>query len=82
MGEGALVAMTNRPWCGSCHAGILVMNGNELQRCDDCELFETDEDAAMATDRLLGLLGRAYREAPAGATVAGTLAALLGRPGP
>lgn len=64
-------------WCGSCHAGILVMNGNEVQRCDECALFETDEDAVEAVRELLKMLGRAYRRCPPEAnTVADALDAL------
>lgn len=47
--------------CGSCFAGILVgVNGNEVQRCDECALFETDEDAVIAMLELAKLLHETY----------------------
>jgi len=56
--------------CGSCLAGICIMNGNEVQRCDDCALFERDEDAAKAVHGLLKLLANEYRGLGSGDTVA------------
>lgn len=53
----------DRPaWCGSCQAGVLVMNGNEIQRCDACNVFPSDVDAAALVDALLALLGETFRE--------------------
>lgn len=54
-------------WIGHCQAcgpelceccedvkypGILLMNGDEIQRCDDCHVYETDADAADVLRRL------------------------------
>jgi hypothetical protein len=36
------------------------MNDTEVHRCDECALFETDEDAAAAVGELLKLLGAEY----------------------
>ena len=52
--------MTLYDMCGSCNAGIRVVNGNEIQRCHKCDLFETNEDAMAAVSALLDLLHRAY----------------------
>lgn len=57
--------------CG-CYAGILVMNENEIQRCDWCALFESDEDAAGAVTELLKLLHTVYTD-DRGMTVADAL---------
>ena len=41
--------------CG-CHDGILIMTGNDpidVQRCDDCGIYDTDEAAAEALVRRL-----------------------------
>lgn len=47
--------------CGSCFAGILIgVNGNEIQRCDECALFETDDDAVEAMRALGKLLHKVY----------------------
>lgn len=46
--------------CGSCYAGICLMNETEIQRCDTCKIFETDEDAAAAVQALLELLQAEY----------------------
>jgi hypothetical protein len=55
--------------CGCKRAGIGIFNDNyEIQRCDDCNLFETDDDAAAAVHHLLRLLGEEYRNG--GGTVA------------
>jgi hypothetical protein len=58
--------------CGSCTAGILIgMNGNQIQRCDVCALFETDDDAVAAVQALGKLLHAVYvRDLPDGYTVA------------
>jgi hypothetical protein len=40
------------------------MNRREIQRCDECALFETDEDAANAVEHLLRLLQREYATSP------------------
>lgn len=47
--------------CGCRRAGI-VLNAStgEVQRCDECRLFETDADAAKAVDHLLLFLGKVY----------------------
>ncbi len=57
--------------CGCERAGVLLMNGppREIQKCDDCALFETDDDAANAVDLLLGLLHEEYERGPASGTV-------------
>mgnify|MGYP001572814689 CR=1 FL=1 len=59
------------PDCGCKRAGIGVFNGTEIQRCDDCDLFDTDEYAVEAVDALLLLLGKEYRRG--GGTVADAL---------
>jgi hypothetical protein len=56
--------------CGCKQAGILVANKWEIQKCDECALFETDDDAANATTALLQLLHRVYASLPNSATVA------------
>jgi hypothetical protein len=38
--------------CGCC-AGIVIMNDTEIQRCDDCKIFRTDEAAANAAWNVL-----------------------------
>lgn len=55
-------AHESRDGCGACCAGILIMNGNEIQKCDDCAMFDTDEDAAAVVNELLLVLGHKYRE--------------------
>lgn len=51
--------------CGSCLAGICIMETNlehfEVERCDVCALFETDEDAADAVRLMLELLHKVYK---------------------
>lgn len=64
--------------CGSCTAGILIgVNGNEIQRCDGCGLFESDDDAVAAVQELGKVLHKLYVRggddaftAPDGRTVA------------
>lgn len=61
--------------CGSCTAGIVLMNEDEnrraeVQRCDECGLFETDADATAAVHRLLKLLHRTYKGRETSDTVA------------
>lgn len=34
--------------CGSCVAGVVLVEGVGLERCDECKKFESDEDAASA----------------------------------
>lgn len=35
--------------CGCCVAGVLIgVNGNEIQRCDECAFFGADSDAVRA----------------------------------
>jgi hypothetical protein len=47
--------------CGCERAGIGIFNDNcEIQRCDECDLFESDHDASRAVDHLLMLLHREY----------------------
>ena len=50
--------------CGCMRAGIAIMDTNErpnvIERCDACNLFETDDDAAKAVDQLLQVLGAVY----------------------
>jgi hypothetical protein len=65
--------------CGACSAGILVMNGNEVQACDDCGLFDSDEDAAKAVEHLLKLLSHTYQRHDTSDTVADALARLRSR---
>lgn len=46
--------------CG-CSAGILINRETyAIERCDDCNLFETDEDAMHGLDAQLTLLGDVY----------------------
>lgn len=53
---------TGEAFCGSCHAGILVgINHNEIQRCDECALFESDDDAVAAVRVLTKLLHKTYK---------------------
>lgn len=51
--------------CGSCYAGLCLMEVSmghyEVERCDVCALFETDEDAADAVRVLLQLLHKVYK---------------------
>lgn len=47
--------------CGSCLAGICIMNGMEIERCDDCRLFATDEAAVEVVQALLDILHLEYR---------------------
>lgn len=50
-----------RETCGSCTAGILIgVNGDEIQRCDECALFESDDDAIAAVQELGKLLHASY----------------------
>lgn len=70
-GDVAEVIPSSRT-CGACLAGICVMNGSEIQRCDDCELFDTDEDAAGYVDALLKVLAAEYEHG-------GSVADALGR---
>lgn len=62
--------------CGSCSAGICLMNGTEVQRCDDCKLFESDQDAADAVGQLLALLHEEYQGRETSDTVADAFARL------
>lgn len=62
--------------CGSCTAGILIgVNGNEIQKCDECALFESDDDAVAAVAELGKLLHAEYQRglASGGDTVADAL---------
>jgi hypothetical protein len=35
--------------CGCCEGGILVaINGNEIQKCDECNMYRDDVTAAIA----------------------------------
>lgn len=46
--------------CG-CSAGILINRETyTIERCDECALFATDDDAMAAMDALLTLLGDVY----------------------
>jgi len=43
-----------KPECAPCNdTGILIMNDTEIQRCDDCQIYATDEDAAEAVQAML-----------------------------
>lgn len=58
--------------CGSCTAGIVISNGNEIQRCDDCSFFESDDDAVAIVGKLLAMLHKEYGQNQiAGATTVG-----------
>lgn len=48
--------------CGCERAGILVMNNGawEIERCDECQMFDSDDDAAEAVSGLLKLLHRVH----------------------
>lgn len=48
--------------CGCERAGILVMNNGawEIERCDECQMFDSDDDAAEAVSELLKLLHRVH----------------------
>lgn len=62
--------------CG-CSAGILIMNDTEIQRCDACNLFETDDDAAAAVGALLRVLATEYKRVQrTGGTVADAMDAI------
>lgn len=53
--------MTTRQRTCGCDAGILRNRcTNEIERCDDCSLFATDDDAAAAVDELIRVLGNLY----------------------
>lgn len=61
--------------CGSCYAGILLMQdgiGDQevIERCDECGLFETDDDAVNAVRHLLELLHEEYETGDDETTVA------------
>lgn len=47
--------------CGCRQAGVLLNAETlEVMRCDECNLFDTDEDAAAAVAELLKVLGEVY----------------------
>ncbi len=55
---------TRRPGC-SCYAGIVADRvGNRIERCDECALFDDDNDAMGATVELLRLLADEYAKGP------------------
>jgi len=58
--------------CKQNHCPGLIINSETLQveRCDVCARFETDEDAAFAVRSLLELVERALALLPDEATVA------------
>lgn len=58
------MANEEKKTCGSCSAGIVVSDGVTIQRCDECKLFETDEDAAHAVVTLLAQLAIVYEGNP------------------
>lgn len=45
------------PMCG-CYAGILIANGSEIQRCDECDILIDDSEAIAMVERMLGILRR------------------------
>lgn len=48
--------------CGGCLAGVLIgVNDNEIQRCDECALFESDADAVEAVRALGEMLEAQYK---------------------
>jgi hypothetical protein len=67
--------------CGSCKAGVCIMvkeeayERHQVERCDECGLFETDADAAAAVQHLLDLLHAEYLKADD--TVADTMDRLV-----
>lgn len=56
--------------CGCLQAGILINSETlEIMRCDECNLFDDDVDAAGAVEAMLKLFGKLY-EKKADSTVA------------
>lgn len=39
--------------CPECHHGVVLINGNEIQRCDSCRQLETDDQAVEVVQALL-----------------------------
>lgn len=52
----------NRLTCIECRGlGVAIFNGTDIQRCDTCRRFSTDEDAANAVDALLVFVAKHSR---------------------
>lgn len=65
--------------CG-CSAGILLNRETYVfERCDECKLFASDDDALGAVLSLLTLLGDVYEALPGSMTVADAMDALTHR---